>query len=438
MRNRLTIILMLCALWLAAAPTGLPRCAAAPAPAGFALHDGDTVVFYGDSITEQQMYGRDIETFVDTRLPHLHVKFINSGWSGDKVTGGGGGPIDLRLTRDVVNYKPTVVTIFLGMNDGGYKPYDQATFQTYAAGLTHIVDTLTQALPHARLTLLTPSYFDYAAKQRPALPATPGGYNYGNPAPDYNQTLVRYGDFVKTLGAQRHLTVVDLNAPMAAATLAGRRTDPKFALSGDGVHPNEVGHLIMAAAVLTAWHAPLMPVITLSSGAATKAKVWPLPWPLPASAQAGLPGAPQAIMPEAARLEEWPASLPGINKNAQQPYGLLADSQAIAALTAGQIAGGIDLAQYPILAQNVQAQGVLALVQQRTDAWHEFWKGKSGLVHANDIPTEDELAQLRAENAALDTLRGQAHAAAQPQAHSFRVQAAGPAHPQATQGAQTR
>ena len=82
------------------------------------------------------------------------------------------------------------------------------------------------------------------------------GYNYALPAPDYNQTLLHYGDFVKQLGAQRHIPVADLNPPMAAATEAGRRTDPKFALSGDGVHPNEVGHLLMAAAVLKAWNAP--------------------------------------------------------------------------------------------------------------------------------------------------------------------------------------
>lgn len=432
MRKRLPIIFLLALAWSGLGLSALPRCGAAPPAPPFALRDGDTVVFYGDSITEQRMYGRDIETFVDTRLPRLHVKFINSGWSGDKVGGGGGGPIDLRLKRDVVNYKPTVVTIFLGMNDGGYKPYDPATFQTYAQGLTHIVDTLTRALPQARLMLLTPSYFDYAAKARPALPATLDGYNFGSPAPDYNQTLVRYGNFVKALGAQRHIPVADLNAPMAAATLAGRKTDPKFALSGDGVHPNEVGHLIMAAAVLQAWHAPPMTPVPLSWGDA-KAKVYPLPWPLPAQAQAGL-----IVAPQAARLETWPAQLSQYHGPLLNPLAVLADGQPLITSTAEQLTNNIDLTQYPALPQNSQAQRVLALVQQRTDTWHDFWKGSAGLAHPNDIPTDDELSQLRDEDISLDALRGQTHEAAQPVAHKFEVQIARPARTTAAQGAQTR
>ena len=148
--------------------------------APFFLHDGDRVVFYGDSITEQQMYGRDIEAYVATRFPKMRVSFLNSGWGGDHVTGGGGGPIETRLKRDVLPYKPTVVTIFLGMNDGGYTTDNPQNYQTYTTGLTHIVDELTQQMPGVRLTLLTPSFFDYAAKDRQ--PPAPGqGYDYSSP-----------------------------------------------------------------------------------------------------------------------------------------------------------------------------------------------------------------------------------------------------------------
>src|SRR5580692_6100927 len=91
------------------------------APAGaspeFHVHDGDTVVFYGDSITNQRLYTVFTETYVLTRFPQLHVNFVHSGWSGDRVSGGGNGPIDLRLDRDVFAYGATVITIMLGMND---------------------------------------------------------------------------------------------------------------------------------------------------------------------------------------------------------------------------------------------------------------------------------------------------------------------------------
>src|ERR1700676_5313736 len=84
----------------------------------FYLKDGDTVVFYGDSITDRRLYSVFAETFAITRFPTLHLRFVHSGYSGDRVSGGFGGSIDLRLNRDVIAYRPTVVTILLGMNDG--------------------------------------------------------------------------------------------------------------------------------------------------------------------------------------------------------------------------------------------------------------------------------------------------------------------------------
>src|SRR5205809_2158114 len=97
--------------------------------AQFYLKDGDRVVFYGDSITDQRLYTVLVETYIVTRFPKLHVTFVHSGWGGDRVTGGGGGPVDVRLKRDVVAYKPTVMTVMLGMNDAGYRAFDEGLFK---------------------------------------------------------------------------------------------------------------------------------------------------------------------------------------------------------------------------------------------------------------------------------------------------------------------
>src|SRR5271156_865789 len=91
------------------------------AQSDFYLKDGDRVVFYGDSITDQRLYTTFTESYVLTRFPRMKVDFTHSGWGGDRVTGGGGGYIDLRLQRDVLPYRPTVLTIMLGMNDGSYR-----------------------------------------------------------------------------------------------------------------------------------------------------------------------------------------------------------------------------------------------------------------------------------------------------------------------------
>src|SRR5512137_3224508 len=80
---------------------------AAWAQGNFYLKDGDRVVFYGDSITEQRLYTVYTETYVVTRFPQLNVTFVHSGVGGDRVAGGWAGPIDLRLSRDVFPYRPT-------------------------------------------------------------------------------------------------------------------------------------------------------------------------------------------------------------------------------------------------------------------------------------------------------------------------------------------
>ncbi len=109
---------------------------AARAEGPFAIRDGDRIVFYGDSITDQRLYTTFVETYIVTRFPSMNVAFVHSGWGGDRVTGGGGGPIDRRLARDVFAYKPTVVTVMLGMNDASYRPFKQRIFDVYVAGIS--------------------------------------------------------------------------------------------------------------------------------------------------------------------------------------------------------------------------------------------------------------------------------------------------------------
>ena len=138
----------------------------------FALRDGDRVVFYGDSITQDGGYGRLVEAYVVSRFPTWDVRFYNSGVGGDRVSGGWAGGIDERLERDVIALRPTVVTIMLGMNDGGYKVYDPATFAAYAAGYRSIVRKLKEALPDVRLTLIQPSPFDDIARPPSSRAAT--------------------------------------------------------------------------------------------------------------------------------------------------------------------------------------------------------------------------------------------------------------------------
>jgi lysophospholipase L1-like esterase len=232
--------------------------AAVPAAAQeFYLKDGDRVVFYGDSITAQRLYTARVEEYVLTRFPNMRVAFFHAGVGGDRVSGGGSGPIDERLTRDVIRLKPTVVTVMLGMNDAGYQPFDQAIFDEYARGYRHILDRLQKEVPGVRLTLIQPSPFDDVTRA----PAFEGGYN---------EVLRRYADFVATLAGERGAQVVDFNAPVVRAMVRLNAANTQLArqILPDRVHPGEAGHWIMAEALLRAWRAPAI-VSALEIDAAT-------------------------------------------------------------------------------------------------------------------------------------------------------------------------
>src|SRR5580698_1817993 len=49
----------------------------------FFIHDGDRVVFLGDSITQQKLYTTYIEAYALTRYPQWKLSFRNTGWGGD-------------------------------------------------------------------------------------------------------------------------------------------------------------------------------------------------------------------------------------------------------------------------------------------------------------------------------------------------------------------
>ena len=226
-------------------------------PSKFALGDGDCVVFYGDSITNQKLYTSYVEEFVLTRFPGWKVSFIHSGVDGDKVSGGAAGPVDLRLQRDIFAYRPNEVTIMLGMNDGYYLPYDPSIFSSYVNGYRHIVESIRSNLPGVRLTLLKPSPYDDVTPTS-AKPPWHEGMRDSKFDNGYNGILQRFGVFIGELAKEKHAQSADLNAPVVEALTKAKALEPALsaALIPDRVHPGSGIQWLMAEALLKAWDAP--------------------------------------------------------------------------------------------------------------------------------------------------------------------------------------
>jgi lysophospholipase L1-like esterase len=81
----------------------------------FALRDGDTVAFLGDSITAARAYGKLVENYTLLRYPDRKIRFFNVGRGGDTAAGG-----LARLKEDVFDRGATVLTVAYGVNDIGW------------------------------------------------------------------------------------------------------------------------------------------------------------------------------------------------------------------------------------------------------------------------------------------------------------------------------
>ena len=408
--------LLLTSISFASAQTAAP-----PATTDFAVHDGDRVVLYGDSITDQRLYSTFVEEYVLTRFPAWKVQWTQSGVGGDKVSGGAEGPIDLRIQRDILPYKPTLVTIMLGMNDGYYRPPNAAIQKTYQDGYRSMVDTILNGAPGVKLTLLGPSPYDDVTHSTEHI----------------NEVMQAYSQFDRNEADRTRQSFVDLNAPVVDVLQKVKAAQPNLAsrLIPDRVHPAEGVHWVMAATVLKAWHAPsLVSSVTVDAHEAKATDVqnasvtdvkrekktdelqWteienalPLPLPL-ATTDPVSDAALQAANVEA--LDQETLTITGLGAGS---YALTIDDQPVANFTADALQHGINLARMatPMLRQ---AQALAWETEHRNELERQLFTTIAGTSkHLEAAPEPEQQAMQQA----VATSIAQQQKDAQPVRHRF-------------------
>ncbi|MGZ0168165.1 MAG: SGNH/GDSL hydrolase family protein [Planctomycetales bacterium] len=204
------------------------------------LQDGDSFVFLGDSITHQCLYTQYVEDFFYQRMPHIRLKFHNSGVGGARAW-----DALARFDEDVAAYKPKYVSVLLGMNDGTYRSYDQATFDAYHRDMTAVVEKIVAA--GATPILMTPTMYDSRASRM--FPRKGRIYSDGL-LNQYNSVLTYYGTWLRGVAVENGYGFVDMWGPLNNLTFNARKTDPAFTMIKDAVHPDAPGQVVMAVAMV--------------------------------------------------------------------------------------------------------------------------------------------------------------------------------------------
>jgi lysophospholipase L1-like esterase len=190
---------------------------------------GQKIAFMGDSITEGGVGPDGYVTLVIRGLEANGVKAtaVPAGISGHKSNDMLG-----RLERDVLSKKPDWMTLSCGVNDVWHGA-NGVPLDKYKENITKIVEQAQAA--GIKVMLLT---------------STMIGEDQPN---ENNQKLVAYNEFLRTLAKDKKCLLADLNADMQAAIAAAGPDKKGNLLTGDGVHMNPAGNLMMASGVLKAF-----------------------------------------------------------------------------------------------------------------------------------------------------------------------------------------
>ncbi len=201
------------------------------------LNKGDRLAIIGDSITEQKLYSKYIETYLLACHPGLEIHCFQFGWGGERAPG-----FAARMENDLVPWKPDVITTGYGMNDGSYRAYDEQIGRDHEVGMRQIIDRMKKA--GATVVIGSPGVVDSFT------------WNRNNPDFDqvYNENLQQLGMIAEQLARENRFPYADVFGSMKSTMVAAKAAlGEEYPLAGaDGVHPGPNGHLVMAFAFLKA------------------------------------------------------------------------------------------------------------------------------------------------------------------------------------------
>ncbi len=222
-------LLTLCAV------IALGACPIFAADAPPALAKGDRIVFLGDSITQAGVGKNGYVTLIKNELSEKHkdlgIEVIGAGISGNKVP-----DLQRRLDKDVLAKKPTVVVIYIGINDvwhGEKDPAKGTPTDKFEDGLKEIIGKCKDA--GARVILCTPS----------VIGEKPDGSN------SLDAKLDEYADVSRKVAKATGVQLCDLRKAFVDQLKKVNDTDKKEkgVLTSDRVHLNDAGNKFVAETI---------------------------------------------------------------------------------------------------------------------------------------------------------------------------------------------
>lgn len=201
------------------------------------LKKGDRIVFLGDSITQggdshDKGYVRIIRKTLTEKHADLNLEVIGAGISGNKVP-----DLQRRLEKDVIGKKPTLVVIYIGINDVWHGEKDPARGtlpEAFKEGLKDVVAKCQAA--GATVVLCTPTVIGEKTDGQNGL----------------DDKLDAYSDITRGLAKELKLPLCDLRKAFKDHLAThNKENNAQGVLTGDRVHLNDAGNTFVAEQMLS-------------------------------------------------------------------------------------------------------------------------------------------------------------------------------------------
>lgn len=190
------------------------------------------VIFFGDSITQAGVQPKGYITMLNQKLADKRIndyELIGAGIGGNKIY-----DLYLRMENDVLNKRPDIVVVYVGVNDVWHK-------RTYGTGTD--ADKF-EKFYRALITKLQAA----GAKVVVCTPAAIGEKN--DNSNELDGDLNKYSNIIRSMAADLNLPLVDLRKKFMDYEVKNNRSNTdKGMLTTDGVHLNDKGNEFVAEAM---------------------------------------------------------------------------------------------------------------------------------------------------------------------------------------------
>ncbi|MBE7051831.1 MAG: lysophospholipase [Ruminococcaceae bacterium] len=188
------------------------------------LFQGDSITDFGRTTSPDQVQGKGYATFVTGALGFDYPNeydFINRGISGNRIV-----DVYARIKRDIINLKPDIMSILIGVNDVWHEIADENGVATekFFKIYSMLIEEIKEALPNIKIMIMEPFVLCGTATEEHI--------------DEFKTGVAEKAAMAKKVAEKYNLPFIELQKHFDEAS----KKAPEAYWLSDGVHPTSAGH----------------------------------------------------------------------------------------------------------------------------------------------------------------------------------------------------